>query len=108
MRPPRFDPVIHAPLRLQICATLSQLTTVDFQVLRDELDISDSVLSKHIKQLEEAGYVAQTKAPKDGRQRTTIMFTGKGRKAFAAHVATLQALSSLANGADRTPPENED
>jgi DNA-binding MarR family transcriptional regulator len=78
---------------------MSSLLIADFQVVRDELGVSDSVLSKHIKQLEEAGYVRQTKAAKNGRQRTSLMLTVKGRRAFAAHIATLQALASLANGA---------
>ncbi|HEV7689921.1 MAG TPA: transcriptional regulator [Hyphomonadaceae bacterium] len=107
MSPPKFDPVIHAPLRLQICALLSPMWTADFQMLRDELGISDSVLSKHIKQLEDAGYVMQTKAAKNGRQRTTVIFTGKGRKAFQRHIATLQALASLANGNDKAEDDPE-
>ena len=61
MKMPRFDTVIHAPNRLQICAFLSPLEEAEFQVLREELAVSDSVLSKHIKQLEEAGYVKQRK-----------------------------------------------
>ncbi|HEC01073.1 MAG TPA: ArsR family transcriptional regulator, partial [Sphingomonadales bacterium] len=50
-----IDSVIHAPNRLQICALLAPLEMAEFQVLRDALKVSDSVLSKHIKQLEEAG-----------------------------------------------------
>jgi DNA-binding HxlR family transcriptional regulator len=34
------------------------LQEAEFQVLRDELGVSDSVLSKHLKQLEDAGHVA--------------------------------------------------
>lgn len=100
MNRPKFDPVIHAPIRLQICALLSPLVAAEFQLLRDELDVSDSVLSKHLKQLEEAGYVLLThhKVKASGRQRTRVMLSSKGRKAFAAHLATLQAIASLANG----------
>lgn len=97
MKTPRFDPVIHAPLRLQICALLSQTLYVEFQVVRDELGVSDSVLSKHLKQLDEAGYVRQHAMSKNGRQRISLALTGAGKKAFAAHVATLQALASLAS-----------
>ena len=92
---PVFDPVIHAPGRLQICAILSGLDDAEFALIRGRIGVSDSVLSKHVKQLEEAGYVALTKAPFDGRQRTWVGLTGKGRKAFAAHVAELQRLASM-------------
>ena len=62
MKTPRFDTIIHAPNRLLICAFLAPLEEAEFQVLRDELGVSDSVLSKHIKQLEEVGYVKQRKS----------------------------------------------
>ena len=92
---PVFDPVIHAPGRLQICAILSGVDDAEFAMLRERIGVSDSVLSKHVKQLEEAGYVALTKAPCDGRRRTWLSLTGAGRKAFAAHVAELQRLAAM-------------
>lgn len=95
----RFDPVIHAPPRLQICARLAAVETADFATLREMLDVSESVLSKHVKTLEEAGYVAVRKATSDGRQRTWLSLTSAGRKAFAAHAAALRALV----GEDRAP-----
>lgn len=87
-----LDPVIHAPPRLQICATLYQAETVEFATVREMLDVSESVLSKHVKTLEDAGYVAVRKAASGGRQRTWLALTGAGRKAFAAHAAALRAL----------------
>jgi DNA-binding MarR family transcriptional regulator len=98
MSTPLFDPVIHAPNRLQICALLSPLEEAEFQVLRDELGVSDSVLSKHISQLEDRGYLQLRRAAINGRQRTWARLTPKGRKAFAAHVAALQSLLSGHSG----------
>lgn len=94
-----FDPVIHAPGRLQICAILSSVEEAEFAMLRDTLKVSDSVLSKHLKQLEEAGHVAARKAALDGRQRTWLSLTAGGRRAFAGHVAELQRLAGLAAAA---------
>lgn len=91
---PVFDALIHAPGRLQICAILSSVDA-EFAMLRDAIKVSDSVMSKHLKQLEEAGYVALTKTTENGRQRTWASLTGKGRKAFTAHVAELQRLASM-------------
>ena len=92
---PQFDPIIHAPGSLQICAILSSVDDAEFAMIRDAIKVSDSVLSKHLKQLEEVGYVKLTKAAENGRQRTWIALTPAGRKAFAAHVAELQRLASL-------------
>jgi DNA-binding MarR family transcriptional regulator len=94
---PRFDTVIHAPNRLQICAFLAPLEEAEFQVLRAELDVSDSVLSKHIKQLEEVGYVKQSKRKLNGRQRTWVRLTAKGRRAFGCHVEELRRLVASAD-----------
>lgn len=91
---PAFDPLIHAPLRLQACAILSSANEVEFALMRDTLGVSDSVLSKHLKQLEEAGYIKVRKAASGGRQRTWLSFTGAGRKSFAAHVAELERLAA--------------
>ncbi len=91
---PQFDAVIHAPLRLQACAILSSVNEVEFALMRDTLGVSDSVLSKHLKQLEEAGYIKVRKAASGGRQRTWLSFTPKGRKSFSAHVAELERLAA--------------
>jgi len=93
---PVFDAVIHAPGRLQICAMLSAADEVEFGVVRDGIRVSDSVMSKHVKQLEDAGYVKVRKAAFAGRQRTWLGLTAAGRKAFAGHVAELTRLAGLA------------
>lgn len=92
---PVFDAVIHAPGRLQICALLSGVDQAEFSLIRDRISVSDSVLSKHLKLLEEAGYVSLTKAPSEGRQRTWINLTKPGKTAFRGHVAELNRLAAL-------------
>jgi DNA-binding MarR family transcriptional regulator len=91
----QFNTVIHAPNRLQICAFLTPLEEAEFQVLRDELDVSDSVLSKHLKQLEEAGYVVFRKGAVNGRQRMWASLTKSGREAFSLHVEELKRMASI-------------
>ncbi len=93
---PRFDPVIHAPGRLQICAVLAAVEEAEFGTVRDTIAVSDSVLSKHIKLLEDAGYLVVRKAAMGGRQRTWLAQTPAGRAAFAAHVAELTRLAAVA------------
>ena len=96
--PPVFDPVIHAPGRLQICAILSRVDDAEFAMVRDAIAVSDSVMSKHVKQLEEAGYVAVSKATAGGRQRTWLSLTAAGRTAFKTHVAELTRLAGVVPG----------
>ena len=95
MKVPQFNPVIHAPGRLQICAILSRVDEAEFATVRDMIQVSDSVMSKHLKQLEDAGYVALRKAAEAGRQRTWIRLTPSGYAAFSAHVAELTRLAAL-------------
>jgi DNA-binding MarR family transcriptional regulator len=54
--------------------------------------VSDSVLSKHIKQLEKVGYLKQRKSTVNGRQRTWVYLTGEGRQAFKDHVKELKRI----------------
>ena len=93
MTQPQLNTVIHAPNRLRICAFLTPLQEAEFQVLRDELAVSDSVLSKHLKQLEEAGYIAFRKGKVNGRQRMWAGLTRSGRKAFSEHVEALNRIT---------------
>ena len=87
-----FDELIHAPNRLKICSILAPTGSVEFQVIRDMLQVSDSVLSKHIRHLENAGYVKQRKGSANGRKRSWVYLTTSGRQAFKNHVKELQLL----------------
>jgi DNA-binding MarR family transcriptional regulator len=87
-----LDATIHAPIRLQVCAALAGAESLDFAGLRAGLDVSESVLSKHIKVLQAAGYVAVRKATSEARQRTWLALTPAGQAAFAAHAAALRRL----------------
>ena len=87
-----LDTVIHASNRLQMCCMLAAVDTIDFATVREALDVSESVLSKHVKTLEEAGYVKVSKAASDGRQRTWLSLTKPGRAALKGHLAALKAM----------------
>jgi DNA-binding MarR family transcriptional regulator len=87
-----FDELIHAPVRLRICAALDPAREIEFGTLLTLLDISKSALSKHISALADAGYVAQRRAVRDTRQRVWLRLTGTGRSAYRGHVAALQEI----------------
>lgn len=90
-----LDSVIHAPVRLSIMATLAGAESVDFRFLRDTVEVSDSLLSKHISTLEEAGYVQVTKGYAGKRPRTWFALTPRGRSAFQQYVAALHRIVDI-------------
>jgi DNA-binding MarR family transcriptional regulator len=92
--PTGFDAVLHPPARLQIAAVLAQAQEAEFALLKRITGASDSVMSKHLAALTEAGYVSIRKAPSDGRQRTWAKLTGAGRAAFRNHVKALEGLAA--------------
>jgi DNA-binding transcriptional ArsR family regulator len=87
-----LDPLIHAPARLQMLSMLSGVSEAEFATLRAALDVSDSVLSKHISALADAGYVRSRKGVRAGRRTTWIGLTSDGREALREHVAALRRL----------------
>jgi DNA-binding MarR family transcriptional regulator len=92
-----FDDLIHAPVRLRICAALDPVREIEFGALLTLLDISKSALSKHISALVDAGYVAQRRAVRDTRQRVWLRLTETGRSAYRGHVAALHRIVGRAN-----------
>jgi DNA-binding MarR family transcriptional regulator len=91
-----FDPVIHAPLRLRLCSILATVKEAEFSVVREQLDVSDSVASKHISTLADSGYVKVRKARTGDRRTTWISLTRAGRKALEGHLAALQEIIDAA------------
>ncbi len=99
-----FDELIHAPLRLQICAMLSPVRWLPFSDIRDSLQISDSVLSKHLSALAEAGYLEVFRVRADSRSRRQVTLTKPGRTALRGHLAALQAIAAAAEPATAEEP----
>jgi len=87
-----FDELIHPATRLSIVALLAAADWADFAFIRDELDLSDSALSKQLSTLEEAGYVVIDRPLSDRRRRVRARLTPLGRKRFTAHVAALRGI----------------
>ncbi len=87
-----LDAALTAPARLRLMASVSAVSEAEFATLRDHLDVSDSVLSKHLATLEEAGYVRRRKGVHRGRRTTWVALTSPGREALRGHVAALRSL----------------
>jgi DNA-binding MarR family transcriptional regulator len=87
-----LDEHIVAPARLKLMTMLTAVPEAEFSTVRAALDVSDSVLSKHLGALEEVGYLRRRKGAHRGRRTTSISLTPRGRRALHAHVAALRAL----------------
>ncbi len=90
-----LDPVIHAPARLRVVATLVGLgdgDRISFPRLRGMLDMTAGNLSTHLRRLEEAGYVTITKTHEGRSPATYVALTPAGRLAFDVYAQRLREL----------------
>ena len=87
-----LDRHLLAPARLKLATMLTAVSEAEFAVLRDGLDVSDSVLSKHVATLADAGYVRSRKGTIKGRRTTWVALSPTGRKALRNHVAVLREI----------------
>jgi DNA-binding MarR family transcriptional regulator len=95
------DPLIHPITRLSICGLLAGADWVEFATLRDAAGISDSVLSKQSRVLEDAGYVEVRKGAVGRRPRTWFRLTAEGRQALQGHLAWLAQLEEAVSASTR-------
>ena len=91
----RVDELLTAPVRLSIIAALSRVDEIEFRTLRDTIEISDSVLSKQVSQLEQVEYVSVRKGYLGKRPRTWLSITAQGSVALKNHIAALQAIVDM-------------
>jgi DNA-binding MarR family transcriptional regulator len=87
-----LDAHLQSPARLKLMVTLTAVSEAEFSGVRDALEVSDSVLSKHLALLSEAGYVKSRKGVHAGRRTTWVSLTRRGRTVLTAHVAALREL----------------
>ena len=98
----RPDPLIHPITRLSICGLLAAgADWVEFAALRDAAGISDSVLSKQSRVLEDAGYLEVRKGAIGRRPRTWFRLTAEGRQAVQGHLAWLAQLEEAVSAGTR-------
>jgi DNA-binding MarR family transcriptional regulator len=90
-----LDPVIHAPARLRIVATLATLPdgdTLSFTRLQELIGLTPGNLIGHLRKLEDAGYLSSEKTGNGQASRTTVALTHQGRAALESYAATLRKL----------------
>ena len=96
MTHPRFDldDLLGHSVRFSIVAMLDAAEKAEFSFVRDNVEVSDSVLSKQVSALEQAGYVKVTKGFVGKRPRTWLSLTRDGRRRFDRHISALRQIAS--------------
>jgi DNA-binding transcriptional ArsR family regulator len=85
--------VLGERVRLAILATLAAADEpLDFNAVREALDLTKGNLSSHVRKLEEAKLVRVHKEFVDRKPRTTYTCTDRGRKELSHYLEKLETL----------------
>lgn len=88
----RLNKAFENRVRLGIMSTLMVNDKVDFNTLKEMLDLSDGNLASHITALEKAGYVKVEKRFLGKKPNTLYKVSATGKKAFIQHLDALEEL----------------
>jgi DNA-binding MarR family transcriptional regulator len=66
--------------------------TLDFNSLKEYLEVTDGNLASHLKALEKEGFIETTKSFIGRRHNTRFTMTKLGRNAFEDHITALEKL----------------
>jgi len=88
-----LDELLGHPVRFSIVALLAAASQADFRFIRDQVEVSDSVLSKQMSSLEQAGYVKVKKGFIGRRARTWLSLTNAGRRTYERHLLALRSIA---------------
>ena len=79
-------------IRLGIMSALAVNEMLDFNSLKEYLDLTDGNLASHIKTLEENSVIKVQKGFIGKKTNTTYSLTKAGEKAFRAHIEALEKM----------------
>lgn len=79
-------------VRLGVMAILSVNDSIDFNALKEELNLTDGNLASHITALEKNQYIQVRKEFVGKKPRTTYNITSLGKLEFEKHLAALEKL----------------
>ncbi len=87
-----LNKIFDSRIRLGIMSALMVNAEVNFNELKELLDITDGNLASHIKNLEDSGTIKVQKGFIGRKTNTTYSVTKSGEKAFKAHIAALEQM----------------
>lgn len=86
----QFNKTFESKARLGIMSVLMVNESVNFNSLKELLNLTDGNLATHVKALEEAGYLQVQKEFIGRKPNTVYSVTAVGRKAFEQHLSVLE------------------
>ncbi|MDF2193745.1 transcriptional regulator [Paraflavitalea sp. CAU 1676] len=81
--------------RLGIMSALSVNSMLDFNALKEYLDITDGNLATHLKSLESEAFIGVKKSFIGKKPNTKYFMTKAGKKAFDDHLKALELLIKI-------------
>lgn len=82
-------------IRLGIMSALAVNDVLDFNSLKEYLDLTDGNLASHLKALEKEAFIGFNKSFVGRKPNTRYFITKKGMKAFDNHLKALEKLIKL-------------
>jgi len=87
-----FNKAFESKARLGIMSVLMVNDSIDFNRLKELLELTDGNLASHLKALEEIEYILVQKQFIGKKPNTTYQATTLGKKAFSDHLNVLENL----------------
>ncbi len=101
-----LERIFHEPNRLAIMSALcGSAEGLTFTELKENCDLTDGNLSRHLKALEEARAVKIQKTFVRSRPQTTVLLSDKGRESFLEYLKALEEV--LKKAAHAIEPEKK-
>lgn len=79
-------------IRLGIMSVLAVNESVDFNTMKELMQLTDGNLASHLKALEKVGYIQSVKRFIGRKPNTSYSVTEEGRTHFKAHIDALEEL----------------
>ncbi|HTE28439.1 winged helix-turn-helix domain-containing protein [Flavitalea sp.] len=87
-----FHKAFESRIRLGIMSALAVNDMVDFNSLKEYLDLTDGNLASHLKTLEKEAFIDMKKSFVGKKPNTKYFMTKAGKKAFDDHLKALEKL----------------
>ena len=87
-----LNKIFDSRIRLGIMSALKVNTSINFNDLKELINVTDGNLASHIKALEESGYIKVQKGFIGRKTNTTYSATKAGEKAFKVHLDALEQM----------------
>ncbi|MBS1493191.1 MAG: transcriptional regulator [Bacteroidetes bacterium] len=87
-----LDKLLESRVRLGVMSILSVNESMDFNALKEMMNLTDGNLASHVNALEKEKYIKVKKGFIGKKTKTSYSLTDKGKKAFEEHLNALEKL----------------